>query len=72
MLVGEVVQALVTHFKDDPEFHQLVIDLCDVVLTNLGAPDVIPGDPFDGVPGNGTETGTANASNRLVDLRKGG
>lgn len=45
MFLGEVVEALIEHFKEDAEFHVLVVDLCDQILTALGMPDVIPGDP---------------------------
>jgi hypothetical protein len=45
-LLGEFVEALIKHYQQDEEFAQLVTDIADYILTALGAPDVIPGDPF--------------------------
>jgi len=46
MLLGEFVEALIKHYQQDDEFAQLVTDIADYILTALGAPDVIPGEPF--------------------------
>jgi len=45
-LLGELVEALVKHYQQDDECAQLVTEIADYILTVLGAPDVIPGEPF--------------------------
>ena len=58
LLLGELAEALYKHFERDAEFRAVVLDLVDQVLTALGAPDVIPGEP--GVIGD--ESGTPSAA----------
>ncbi len=53
MLLGELAEAVILHFKDDPEFHLLVINLCESVLKALGMPVDLNG---DGSPSAGTTT----------------
>jgi hypothetical protein len=50
LLLGELVEALIKHYQQDDEFAQLVTDIADYILTALGAPDVIPGEPFAQAP----------------------
>jgi len=49
-LVGEFAEALYNHFKSDEQAMALLIKACDIVLTRLGYPDIIPGDPFVSEP----------------------
>lgn len=58
LLLGELAEALYKHFERDADFRAVVLDLVDQVLTALGAPDVIPGEP--GVLGD--ENGTPSAA----------
>lgn len=47
LLLGELVEAVVKHLQTDPEALKLVEDAADYILTKLGYPDVIPGEPGD-------------------------
>lgn len=45
LLLGELVEACWKHVQSDPEALQLVLETADQVLTWIGLPDVIPGEP---------------------------